>query len=193
MNAWTKLDLSPLTPQKEESRDVCEPLEMDCAPIVSSGCSPSVSIGAAAGVVDAPDCPADLVGTCAVGDVGLADVDGLNVADCGGGGDGAFILGCCIVLIVAPAPTDNTLTVNSDCASCTLAKLFATPVPGVEGMPAIIANDSAGSEELSRALQQPDNEDLKNLKQLLMINTRSGLTLSHLHTAIGLDAIRQGR
>eukprot|EP00971_Amphidinium_carterae_P234049 4644543-Amphidinium_carterae.1 len=68
---------------------------MDCAPIVSPGCLLSVSIGAAIGVVDAPDCLADPVGLCAVGDVGLADVDGLGVVDCGGGGGVAFTLGCC--------------------------------------------------------------------------------------------------
>eukprot|EP00971_Amphidinium_carterae_P039718 780168-Amphidinium_carterae.2 len=122
--------------------DVCDPLEVDCAPIVSSGCSPSVSIGAAIGVVDAPDCPAGTVGTCAVGDVGLADVDGLGVGvHCGGTGAGAFILGCCNVSVVELAPTVAAATVNPDCASCTLAKPSATPVPGVEGMPAIVAND----------------------------------------------------
>eukprot|EP00971_Amphidinium_carterae_P295839 5875480-Amphidinium_carterae.1 len=107
---------------------------MDCAPIVSSGCS-SVSTGAAIGVVDAPDCPVDPVGTCAVGDVGLADVDGRGVADCGGGGGVAFILGCCNVPIVESAPT-----VKPDCASCTNAKPSATPVPGAVGMPPIVAN-----------------------------------------------------
>eukprot|EP00971_Amphidinium_carterae_P225923 4480640-Amphidinium_carterae.1 len=52
------------------------PLDMDCAvaPIVSSGCSPFVSIGS---VVDAPGCPAALVGTVSGGDAGLAAVDGL--------------------------------------------------------------------------------------------------------------------
>eukprot|EP00971_Amphidinium_carterae_P204845 4065315-Amphidinium_carterae.1 len=88
--------------------DVVDPLDIDCAPvsIVSSRCSPSVSIGSAIGVVDEPDCPAVPVGTVPVGDVGLAAVDGLG-ADCGGCGAGAFKRGYCgldTTLIVAPAP-----------------------------------------------------------------------------------------
>eukprot|EP00971_Amphidinium_carterae_P322130 6403144-Amphidinium_carterae.1 len=60
--------------------ETVDPLEIDCAPIVSSCCSPSVSIGAAAaaGVDDEPDCPAVPVGTGPVGIVGLAAVDGLG-------------------------------------------------------------------------------------------------------------------
>eukprot|EP00971_Amphidinium_carterae_P238588 4736232-Amphidinium_carterae.4 len=66
--------------------------------------------------------------------------------------------------------------------------------------------------ELSRSLQQTDNEDLKNLKQLLrtsraqsttrrslhtkcctMRGTRYKSTLSRLPTVIGQDAILQGK
>eukprot|EP00971_Amphidinium_carterae_P016607 328027-Amphidinium_carterae.1 len=61
---------------------------MDCAvpPIVSSGCSPSVSIGI---VVDAPGCPAVPVGIVSGRDAGLAAVDGLGT-DCGGCGGRAL-------------------------------------------------------------------------------------------------------
>eukprot|EP00971_Amphidinium_carterae_P081804 1618250-Amphidinium_carterae.1 len=89
---------------------------MDCAPIVSSGCSLSVSI----------DCPADPVGLCAVGNVGLADVDGLGVVGCGGGGGVAFILGCCNGELLVSIQEEPTPVVTPDCASYTTAKPSAT-------------------------------------------------------------------
>eukprot|EP00971_Amphidinium_carterae_P141050 2795252-Amphidinium_carterae.1 len=89
--------------------ETVDPLEIDCAPIVSSCCSPSVSIGAAAGVDEEPGCPAVPVGTGPVGIVGLAAVGGLG-ADCGGCGTGALRRGYCgsagvgIILTTAPLP-----------------------------------------------------------------------------------------
>eukprot|EP00971_Amphidinium_carterae_P186557 3703432-Amphidinium_carterae.1 len=106
---------------------------MDCAeaPIVSSGCSLSVSIG----VVVALDCPAVPVGPCAGGDVGLFAVDGLGV-DCGGCGALAFNLGCCngelsVSNVEAPAPA-----VKPHCASMTTAN----PSVAVDGVAAIVTN-----------------------------------------------------
>eukprot|EP00971_Amphidinium_carterae_P135292 2681332-Amphidinium_carterae.1 len=103
-----------------------DPLDMDCAvaPIVSSGCSPSVSIG----VVDAPGSPAVPVGTVPEGDVGMSAVDGLGIV--------VLRRGCSGLdgrtLTVAPAPIVTPLR-GSSCPSGSIVK--------PSGRPAIVAND----------------------------------------------------